>query len=146
MARAGDYSEVQVTGLGTSGGAPHVVLGDGQGRRLPIAIGPCEMEAIGQRLDETFDAPRPLAQDLALAGIRALGAELIMLRIDDFWEGPREHGTFYGQLILRQGDAEVMVDCRPSDGIALALAAGVMIVVADSILTELGFNPDADEE
>jgi bifunctional DNase/RNase len=45
----------------------------------------------------------------------------------------REHGTFYAELELRHRDQLLNVDCRPSDGIAVAVRLGVPIVAADEL-------------
>jgi hypothetical protein len=51
--------------------------------------------------------------------------------IDDLWQS-----TFYAKLVLQVGDEEVEIDCRPSDGIALALRAGAPIYVLDEVMEE----------
>jgi uncharacterized protein len=42
-------------------------------------------------------------------------------------------GTFYGALELRHRERVITVDCRPSDGIAVAVRLGVPIVAADEL-------------
>ena len=44
-------------------------------------------------------------------------------------------GTFFGELVVRRGDEEVAVDCRPSDGIAVAVRYGVPVAVDESLDT-----------
>ncbi len=42
-------------------------------------------------------------------------------------------GTLYAELELRHRDRVISIDCRPSDGIAVAIRLGVPIVAADGI-------------
>ncbi|MBI2300984.1 MAG: bifunctional nuclease family protein [Armatimonadetes bacterium] len=106
-----------------------VVLRDSRGRQLSIWIGTCEAIAIHQRTNAEFDPPRPLAQDLMIALWRRLGGQLKELRIDDLWQD-----VYYSKLTVEQNGQTVAVDCRPSDGLAVALAAGVPIFVADHVM------------
>src|ERR1035438_680507 len=126
------YWEVEVKGVGQEQGKPVVLLRDERDRQLPIYIGPCEALAIFQRLRDEFDPPRPLTQDLALAMWKRLGATLRHLRVDDLWEG-----VYYSKLAFEQHGGEVLIDCRPSDGIALALSAKVPIYVADAVMSQI---------
>ncbi|HET6949923.1 MAG TPA: bifunctional nuclease domain-containing protein [Acidimicrobiales bacterium] len=41
--------------------------------------------------------------------------------------------TFYAELELRDRDHVIAVDCRPSDGIAVAVRLGLPIVAADEL-------------
>lgn len=132
MAAESGYVEVQVEGVGQNQiNRSVVVLRDTHDRRLHIWIGHCEAMAIAQRLDEDFEAQRPLTQDLALNLWRKLGGELTQLRIDDFWES-----VYYSKLTVLQHGERVDIDCRPSDGLALALAAGVPIYVAEQVMLD----------
>ena len=49
---------------------------------------------------------------------------------------------FYGELHLRSGSKRKVIDCRPSDGIALALRAKAPIYVAPRVF-ELALTPPA---
>lgn len=117
-----------------------VLLGDGE-RQLEIVVGPCEARAIHQRSREQFSSTRPLTCDLALNTWRQLGASLVELRVDDLFGE-----VYYAKLVLEQRDELVLVDCRPSDGLALALAAKVPIYVAERVFEEAdrhsGAGPD----
>ena len=76
--------------------------------------------------------PRPLTHDLMGAIVNALSDGLVRVEITDL----KDH-TFYARLILRRGDQEVEVDARPSDSIALAVAAEAPIHCAESVLTKV---------
>ncbi|MCC7490883.1 MAG: bifunctional nuclease family protein [Fimbriimonadaceae bacterium] len=130
MAGAGEYVQVEVVGVGKDPMERSiVVLRDAQERDLRIVIGPCEAIAIAQRLDSAFESPRPLPPDLAVGLWKRLGARLAQLRIDDMWQD-----IYYSKLTLLRGEEAVEIDCRPSDGIALALTAQVPIYVSDKVM------------
>ncbi|MCX6687462.1 MAG: DUF151 domain-containing protein, partial [Methanoregula sp.] len=50
---------------------------------------------------------------------------------------------YYAQLVLFSEDKEIRVDCRPSDGIALALRGNAPIYVDDSVIETAG-HPESD--
>lgn len=102
------------------------------GRVLDLFIGDPEAMAIGMGLQHV-DVPRPMTHDFVGNVVAALGAtpvRAVVTKVAD--------GTFYGELILRRGDdegEEVAVDCRPSDGIALAVRHELPVFVDDSLDT-----------
>lgn len=99
-------------------------------RKFPIVIGSVEAHAIDRRL-KGISPPRPQTHDLLAMVIEVLGGELIRIEITRL-----EDHTFYASLHLRkgQGDEVVEVDSRPSDAIALGIASGVPIFVAERVL------------
>lgn len=97
-------------------------------RIFPIVIGFMEAAAIERRLMGQFP-PRPQTHELLAAVIDALGATIEKIVIADL----KEH-TFYAQLLLRQGDRLIEMDCRPSDAIALGVATEVPIFAAEHVL------------
>lgn len=106
------------------------------GALLPIWIGPNEAAAIAMA-QQGVAAPRPLTHDLFIATMLQLGTPLLSVRITRL-----EEGVFFAELVF----AEQAVDARPSDAIALALRAGVPILLSDEVLAEAGVAPDPDEE
>ncbi len=102
------------------------------GRRLPIAIGTVEAQAIDRAVRSQI-FPRPLTHDLLTVLIEALKAELIEIRITDL-----RNGTFYAALVLRRADGSLAeVDCRPSDAIGLLVRrSGTPLSVARTVLDE----------
>lgn len=105
-----------------------VLLSSGE-RKLPIVIGPCATAAITVALEGQREN-RPLTHDLVKNMLDRVGVEVVRLVIDDLWRG-----VFYGKLVLKPASGEeVEVDCRPSDGIAIALRAEAPIYVAEGIL------------
>jgi hypothetical protein len=107
-------------------------------RYLPIWIGPCEAEAISVGA-KGIDVLRPLTHDLVVNVLDALGAELLYIYINDLADN-----TFYATLLLSTGEAEIEVDSRPSDAIAIAVRTGVPIYVAESVLRDAGVVPEGD--
>ncbi|MCB9538043.1 MAG: bifunctional nuclease family protein [Myxococcales bacterium] len=109
---------------------PILLLQDPGGRvLLPIWIGAFEAGAIATRLEgRTF--PRPMTHDLLFNVVTALGAEVLHLDIRAL-----KGGTFYGSLHLRAADGRRhAIDCRPSDGVAVAVRAEAPIRVAADVL------------
>ncbi|HUH78315.1 MAG TPA: bifunctional nuclease family protein [Methanoregula sp.] len=126
----------EVTGVfvaaGESAAAPLVLLADSSGRKLPIFIGISEAIAINSALHrETL--PRPFTHDLFIDLITRFSIALSSLRIDSL-----QDGVYYAQLVLRDETREEDIDCRPSDGIAIALRAFVPIYVEEGLLPEAG--------
>jgi hypothetical protein len=103
-------------------------------RRVGIAIGAAEALAIDRALSGQPPA-RPLTHDLLAEILRALRAEVVALRVLDVRDG-----VFHAELELRAADgATVRIDCRPSDGLALAVRLrGTGIEVAEAVLAEAG--------
>ncbi|RPJ50669.1 MAG: bifunctional nuclease family protein, partial [Methanobacteriota archaeon] len=73
--------------------------------------------------------PRPITHDLFIDLIRSFGLSLEELHIDSL-----EDGVYYAKLILSQGAHREIMDCRPSDGIAIALRAGAPIMVENDVV------------
>ena len=110
--------------------SPLLQLQDDLGRLLEIPIGLCEALAI-QRAIEGQQTARPLTHDLILALADRLEAPVARLVIDDY-----SNGTYYARLILTSSDGPVSLDCRPSDGVALALRAKAPILASDAVMEE----------
>jgi hypothetical protein len=99
-------------------------------RTFPIVIGLPEAFAIDRRL-KGQEIPRPQTHDLLASVIEHLGGRLREIVINDLVEG-----TFYAKLVIELGDREIEVDSRPSDAIALGVAEGVPIYVAEHVLSQ----------
>lgn len=97
-------------------------------RTFPIVIGLPEAQAIDRRL-KGIEIKRPQTHDLLANVIEELGGELESITINDL----SEH-TFFATLNIRQNGKTVTIDSRPSDAIALGVAADVPIFVADHVL------------
>lgn len=100
-------------------------------RTFPILIGLPEAQAIHRRLNG-LEIKRPQTHDLLANVIEAFGGELESIAIHDL----AEH-TFFARLDIRTAEGEKLeIDSRPSDAIALGVAKGVPIYVAEKVLTE----------
>ncbi len=99
------------------------------GRSFPIVIGLPEAQAIERRL-KGISIKRPQTHDLLATVIKDIGARLQSISITDL----SEH-TFFATLDIRKESGELIhVDSRPSDAIALGIAGGVPIFVAEHVL------------
>ncbi len=111
---------------------PLVILADAENRVLPIFIGIWEAVSINSaRMKEVL--PRPFTHDLFLDLCTRFSIALQSLQIDSI-----DSGVYYAQLVLRSDHHEEYLDCRPSDGIALALRAGIPIFVDENVLASAG--------
>jgi uncharacterized protein len=111
---------------------PLVLLIDGDGRVLPIFIGIWEAVSINSaKIKEVL--PRPFTHDLFVELCAKFKITLRSLQIDSI-----DNGVYYAQLVLGSDHHEEYLDCRPSDGIALALRADIPIFVDESVLAAAG--------
>ncbi len=101
-------------------------------RYLPIWIGPAEADAIAVKL-QNVELSRPLTHDLLQSVITTLGASVSYIVVNEL-----QNDTFYAKLSLSVDGAEVEVDSRPSDALALAVRAGVPIYAEESVLDKAG--------
>ena len=110
-------------------------------RGFPIVIGFNEVEEINRKLCGVHP-PRPLTHDLVGLILQSLDHRLHRVIISELRDS-----TFFAMLVLLPRDAaagtksgERVVDCRPSDAIALAVQTGAPILVArevfDAMATE----------
>lgn len=95
---------------------------------FPIWIGAMEAMAISMALNKVA-VPRPMTHDLLLGALGKLSARLQAVEIVSIHEG-----TYYAELIVQTVDGVVRIDCRPSDGIALALRSEVPIRVSQEVI------------
>jgi len=103
-------------------------------RRVPITIGPLEALAINRAVKGQRFA-RPLTHDLIVQLIGQTHHRCHEVRIVDLKEA-----TFYAQVVLRSPtDEEIILDCRPSDAIALLVRMpGVALMIDETVLAEVG--------
>jgi len=111
---------------------PLVLLTDGGRHSLPIFIGLWEAVSINSARNREVLA-RPFTHDLFLDLLDKFSITLHSMQIDSI-----EGGVYYAQLTLSTGNHMEHIDCRPSDGIALALRAGVPILVDEDVLVAAG--------
>lgn len=106
---------------------------------LPIQIGPVEAAAISAGVGADKPA-RPLTHDLLVATVDALGGRLVSLSINDV-----RGTTFFATIKLMLPNGSVTeLDCRPSDGVALAVRCGLPIYVREHVL-DTATMPDFEQ-
>ncbi len=108
---------------------PIVLLHDADGQRvLPIWVGIFEANAIALQI-ENISPPRPMTHDLLRNIIEDLKGEVQRVVVNDL-----KDNTFYAQLHLVVDGAEVIIDARPSDAIALALRTRAPIFAEEDVI------------
>jgi len=111
---------------------PLVVLSDAEGRVLPIFIGIWEAVSINSAKNKEV-LPRPFTHDLFIDIFTKFSMTMRSLQIDSI-----EDGVYYAKLVLLSDHHEEEIDCRPSDGIALALRGDIPIFVEEEVLVLAG--------
>jgi bifunctional DNase/RNase len=97
-------------------------------RQIPIVIGFVEASSIQMKISGV-ETPRPLTHDLLASVLQSLEATPEYLLVDDIVSG-----TFFAKLRLKNKEGQpVVVDCRPSDGIAIAVRLNIPMFVEEKI-------------
>ena len=125
------WLEMKVKGLALDplSNMPMIILRDEEDKRsLPIWVGLFEANAIALEL-EKISTPRPMTHDLIKNILESLDARVQKVVVNDLRDN-----TFYAVLYLRLGNADLTVDSRPSDAIALALRVGAPIFVEEDVV------------
>jgi uncharacterized protein len=120
--------EMEVMGVAPdpASGTPVVYLRSQKNKReLSMFIGPFEAQGILLPL-QRIQPPRPYTHDLMLEAIHRLQAKVKRVVITELRDN-----TFFANLILDSQGKEVVLDCRPSDAIALALREQAPILAAE---------------
>ncbi|MCP5047886.1 MAG: bifunctional nuclease family protein [bacterium] len=108
--------------------APVIILKPVEENKIiPIWIGEFEANAITMEL-ENIAAPRPMTHDLINDIILHLSSRVEKIVITDFVEN-----TYYAELYIRKNDELFVIDCRPSDAVAVALKNRVKIYISDVV-------------
>ncbi|MBF0384829.1 MAG: bifunctional nuclease family protein [Candidatus Omnitrophica bacterium] len=109
-----------------------IVLKEKKGvRQFPIVIGILEASSIKMKVSG-IEPPRPLTHDLLISVIKGLEANMQGLIIDKMI-----NNTFYAKLQIKTKEGEEkFIDCRPSDGVALAVRAKIPIFVAEEVFNK----------
>lgn len=109
-----------------------IVLKEKNGEKLlPIVIGLSEASAIKLKISGV-EPPRPQTHDLLHNTIKDLEASVEKIIIDKL-----EENTFHAKLVLNTSSGKTkIIDCRPSDSIALAVRAHAPIFVEDEVIKQ----------
>ena len=127
------------------GKQPIVLLKTADGNKfLPIWIGHPEAAAILMKL-QGATTPRPMTHDLVTDMLSQLEVKVARIAVTELRDN-----TFYALITVIVDGAEIEVDSRPSDAIALAVRAGAPIYAADAVIEESAIEfeteGDANEE
>ena len=95
---------------------------------LPIWIGPFEANAIAMKLKK-IGSQRPMTHDLIHSILRSLESQVVKIVVNDLKEN-----TYYALIYLNRKGEEIVIDSRPSDAIAVALAVDAPIFVSDQVI------------
>lgn len=133
--------EAEIWGIAGAGDGGMVFLRPlDSGTAVPIFIGNTEVQSILIGCGSVA-VPRPLTHDLLLDVVRRAG--LLLLRVEI---GEIRDNTFFAGLVLgspaKPEAAELRVDSRPSDAIALAVRCKCPIYLAEKVLREAGVPAD----
>jgi len=113
------------------GKQPIVLLKTEDGNRfLPIWIGHPEAAAILMKL-QGASTPRPMTHDLLTDMLGQLDARCERVSVTELRDN-----TFYASITLSVNGAEVEIDSRPSDALALAVRTDAPIYAADEVIEE----------
>ncbi len=95
---------------------------------IPIWIGLSEANAIALEL-ENVAPPRPLTHDLIKNLMELFRANVDKVIITDLIDN-----TYYAELYVKKGNDVQIIDCRPSDAVAMALKNKAKIFVTEQVL------------
>jgi RNA polymerase sigma-70 factor (ECF subfamily) len=107
-----------------------LLVTDKKKRSLFMYTGHAEAASINTFLQGVVPR-RPMTHDLLLNVVRALGGQLVELVVSSL-----KDGVFYANLVIRQGRDRHEIDCRPSDGVAIALRAAAPMYVHNSVVEQ----------
>jgi len=130
---------LQVIGLiqGTADGSYSLLLEEQDGtRRLPVLIGAFEAQAIALAIEKK-KLNRPLTHDLFEKVIELSSIKPVEVLIHNLLEG-----IFYAQLQFENEAGSHWIDCRPSDGIAIALRMDLPIKINSEIMDKVSISMD----
>ncbi|KWT84007.1 bifunctional nuclease family protein [Candidatus Magnetominusculus xianensis] len=105
---------------------------------LPIWIGKPEADSIALALGKVV-TPRPLTHDLIKNIIEALNMSVTKVIVHEIIDN-----TYYATLYVSDGKAEMSIDSRPSDAVAVALRTNSPVFVEESVIERK--NTDELEE
>ena len=109
---------------------------------LPIWIGPFEANAIAMKLKK-IASQRPMTHDLIHTLLTTLESRIDKIIVSDLKEN-----TYYALIHLNRRGEEIVIDSRPSDAIAIALAVDAPIFVSNLVIEKartIDLEKDADQ-
>lgn len=109
---------------------------------LPIWIGPFEANAIAMKLKK-IDSHRPMTHDLIHSVLKTLDSRVMKIVVNDL-----KDNTYYALIHLNRRGEEIVIDSRPSDAIAIALAVDAPIFVSEEVIEKartIDFEKEGDQ-
>jgi len=109
---------------------------------LPIWIGPFEANAIAMKLKK-IGSHRPMTHDLIHSILKTLESQVVKIIVNDLKEN-----TYYALIHLNRSGKEIVIDSRPSDAIAIALASDAPIFVSEQVIEKartIDMEKDGDQ-
>ena len=109
---------------------------------LPIWIGPFEANAIAMKLKK-IGSHRPMTHDLIHNILKGLESQVMKIVVNDLKEN-----TYYALIHLNRRGEEIIIDSRPSDAIAIALAVDAPIFVSEHVIEKartIDLEKDGDQ-
>tara|TARA_Y100000590_G_C15742911_1_gene1020919 strand:+ start:795 stop:1379 length:585 start_codon:yes stop_codon:yes gene_type:complete len=111
-------------------------------RSLPVMVDSRQAQAIALYLDE-IKIPRPMTHDLIVSVLENMNGEVSRVMISRV-----SKGTFFAEIEISSSySGEMIIDCRPSDAIAVALKTHTDIYISDEVMDSAGiekFNMDGN--
>jgi bifunctional DNase/RNase len=108
---------------------PIVILKDAEGKvALPVWIGLIEASAIATEF-EHIEAARPMTHDLMKKILEELNAQVHHVEITDLVDN-----TFFAEIHVVSGPKTFVLDCRPSDALAIAIRMKADILVHHGVI------------
>ncbi len=141
--KRGTVQEMVIYGVSFDmvGKQPIVLLKTMNGNKfLPIWIGHAEAAAILMKL-QGAETPRPMTHDLLNDLVGELDAQITKITVTELKEN-----TFYALITLQASQAEIEIDSRPSDALALAVRSNAPIFAADKVIEESGIEFEHENE
>jgi len=125
------YPDAQ-QGLGAPQNFLVLLKGEVDERVVPITIGHFEGQALAMAIRK-IAMPRPLPHDLLRHILQRMGAGVSKLVIHTL-----EEEVFHAYLVVDAPSESFPLDCRPSDGMILAMQLGVPISMSPQIFDQAG--------
>ena len=116
---------------------PHPVINlqeaEGPFRCVEVTVALADAQAIAMALEERTN-PRPSTHELFVSTLQGLHVDVIAVRIIK-----QELGVYYAELDLMSARGQVVIPCRLTDGLAIALRQIVPapVLCAESVLQGL---------
>ena len=118
-----------------------LVMGEVEGsRRLPIVIGMFEAQAIAIEIEKIIPN-RPMTHDLFKSFADSFKFEIDRIVISDMKEG-----VFYAKILCKSSLAEVEIDSRPSDAIAIAVRFAAPIFCSEKVMSEAAIEMTEEDK